>query len=303
MLLDTSHISIDRLSAPDLSNRGISVSILRLDKLHPIVSGNKLFKLNYFLKEILDGNAPNRLLTFGGAYSNHLIATAYACKMFNIPSVGIVRGERPPTLSQTLKQCLEFGMELQFITRDLFNRKDSAEVPEMMKRIWGDCVIVPEGGHHALGAKGAAHINDYCPNDFTHICAAAGTATTIAGILSACSISQKAIVVPVLKGMTDIHERIMTVTTENINLTQLDIFDNYHFGGYAKKTKELIDFMNNIYEQHHIPTDFVYTAKMLYAVFDKIKQGYFPENSKIVCVHTGGLQGNNSQPKGTLIFE
>jgi 1-aminocyclopropane-1-carboxylate deaminase/D-cysteine desulfhydrase-like pyridoxal-dependent ACC family enzyme len=242
------------------------------------------------------------ILTFGGAYSNHLVATAFACQAYGLKSIGIVRGERPATISETLQHCYNYGMQLKFISRDEYDKKEEQYFINDLLTEFGASVIVPEGGYHPSGAKGAALIGELIKeNNYSHICSATGTATTVAGLLLTKG-DQKIIGVPVLKGMTDIEERIRFLCSNNYKNKRLEIFNNYHFGGYAKKTPELIQFMNYLWQQHHLPTDFVYTAKLFFAVYDKIKNNHFAEGSNILCLHTGGLQGNNSLPSGTLLF-
>ncbi|WP_462253759.1 1-aminocyclopropane-1-carboxylate deaminase/D-cysteine desulfhydrase [Ferruginibacter sp.] len=279
----------------------VSVSVLRLDKIHPVVSGNKLFKLHYFLQQAIS-SAHKTIVTFGGAYSNHLVATAFACQAPGLKSIGIVRGEKPAQLSATLQQCSNYGMQLKFISREAYSKKEEDDFLSALKNEYGECIIIPEGGYHALGAKGAALIYDLIKdNSYTHICTATGTATTLAGLLLNDS-GKKIISVPVLKGMNDTEKRINFLLGNNFKTDMLQIFNEYHFGGYAKKTEVLTEFMNCLWQQHQLPTDFVYTAKLFFAVFDKIKSNYFEEHSNILCLHTGGLQGNSSLPAGTLLF-
>jgi len=293
---------IDILKESFLQEKQIALSVLRLDKIHPVVSGNKLFKLHYFLQDALQ-STHKTILTFGGAYSNHLAATAFACKANGLKSIGIVRGEKPPQLSSTLQQCIENNMQLKFITRERYDKKEDAYFLQQLKNEFGECIIIPEGGYHPLGAKGAALINSlFKANTYTHICTATGTATTLAGLLQSANSNQKIINVPVLKGMVDIDKRIDFLNAGDIKKNQLTTFNNYDFGGYAKKTPELISFMNYLWHQHQLPSDFVYTAKLFFAIFDKAKQDFFPAASNILCLHTGGLQGNNSLPRGTLLF-
>jgi 1-aminocyclopropane-1-carboxylate deaminase len=298
MLFNTSNISIDTITNDCLREKKVSLTVVRLDKIHPVVSGNKLFKLHYFLKEAIQSSLPG-ILTFGGAYSNHLVATAYACKITGLKSVGIVRGEKPVILSPTLIACMEYGMQLHFIPRTEYDKKEEIDFLNNLPYEWKQYLVVPEGGFHPKGAAGAALIMDLVDESTTHICTALGTATTLAGILTGAKENQQVIGIPVLKGMVDIADRI-SVLTNSIHPFQL--MEGYHFGGYAKKTSELILFMNQLYQQYGLPTDFVYTAKMMFAVLDGIEKDLFAPGSKIACLHTGGLQGNASLPTGTLIF-
>ena len=302
MLFDISHAGIDLLQDNLFEEKKVTVSVLRLDKIHPVVSGNKLFKLHFFLQEALR-SSHKTVLSFGGAYSNHLSATAFACSALGLKSIGIVRGEQPAQLSATLQQCIKDGMELKFISRQQYAGKENAGYLHTLQNGSGECSIIPEGGFHPLGAKGASLIMDLVPDDnYTHICTAMGTATTMAGLLMAARPSQKITGIPVLKGITNMEERISHLTGYKTMPGNLEWLGDYHFGGYAKRTEELIRFMNQCWQQYRLPLDFVYTAKMFFAVLDQIRNDHFPPGSNILCLHTGGLQGNRSLPANTLIF-
>lgn len=285
------------VNASTIANN-VHLQVLRLDLLHPFVSGNKLYKLHYFLKDAIQQGIQN-IVTFGGAYSNHLAATAYACDALNLKSYGIVRGEKPEKLSPTLLFCQQFGMVLIFVSRELYRENDSEH---FLQNVQGEYILIPEGGFSPEGAKGAALImeNKNITNS-THIVTAVGTATTLAGLCRGAAEMQEVIGIPVIKNMTDIPVRLEELVLNN-DYNPPVIFDEYHFGGYAKKNVELLGFMNQIYEEHKLPTDFVYTAKMMFGIFDKIENKYFPKGSVITALHTGGLQGNNSLRIGTLIF-
>ena len=281
--------------------KGITLAVLRLDKIHPIISGNKLFKLQYLLQDAVQ-TPEQKVITFGGAYSNHLVATAYACRQNNLSCIGIVRGERPAQLSHTLQDCLQFGMELHFISRQEYNKKEQTDFLAELKKQWGAAIIIPEGGYHPLGAKGAAAIMNYIADNTTHIACATGTATTLAGLVAAAKPHQQVLAFPALKDCTDTLEQLAFLNASPPKSQQLHIEPAYHFGGYAKHTATLIDFMNQLYNQYQLPTDFVYTAKMMYGVLDLIQNDFFKPGSNIVCVHTGGLQGNLSLQKNLLTF-
>ncbi len=301
MFLSTDNISFDKLESRFLTENDVSVTVLRLDKIHDEVSGNKLFKLHYFVEECFHFKNKT-MITFGGAFSNHLVATAFLCKEKGIKSVGIVRGEEHKMLSHTLQRCQEFGMQLQFITREAYKYIDNTKFLSDLKNKFGECTIVPEGGFSNEGARGASLIMNILKYEkYSHICTSVGTATTSAGLLMNNENNAQIIAVPIIKNMTDIKERIQQLTNYSYK-NNLTIFSDYHFGGYAKYNNELLYFMNRFYTDYTIPIDFVYTAKMMYAIFDKIKNGYFERGSKIVCLHTGGLQGNKSLPPESLIF-
>ena len=302
MFFDISNAVIEELQDDLFVQKQVRVSVLRLDKIHPQVSGNKIFKLHYFLEDAL-ASTHKTILSFGGAYSNHLAATAFACSALQLKSIGIVRGEKPVSLSPTLQQCIQDGMHLKFISRHVYDGKESSDFQKSLQTEFGDHCLIPEGGYHALGAKGAALIVDLLKDkDYTHICTASGTATTLAGIMLGANPQQKIISIPVLKGITDTAHRIQYLTGRQMRPEQLQILSTYHFGGYAKKNEQLIELMNTVWLQHHLPLDFVYTAKMFFAVLDCIKNNYFKKGSEIICLHTGGLQGNKSLPLNLISF-
>ena len=291
--------TIDNIENATTMEKNVALSMLRLDNIHPQVSGNKLFKLHFFIKRALSSS--KKIITFGGAYSNHLAATATMCRDYGIKCIGIVRGERPENLSHTLQYCLEQEMELQFISREKYAEKNDKRIKDELRKKYPYHIVVPEGGFGKEGMQGAALIPSfYKTGSFTHICCAVGTATTLAGLICSASAKETIVGFSALKNLNDFEERIQTlVSTTSINYS---LIENYHFGGYAKKTDELLNFMNEFYRQTNIPTDFVYTGKMMFGVFDLIKKNYFTKGSKILCVHTGGLQGNFSLPDGTLNF-
>ena len=301
MKLNLQNISFDNIINDDTVKKNISLTVARLDKIHEDVSGNKIFKLYYFIEDCLS-SSHKTLLTFGGAFSNHLAATAFLCNQKGITSIGIVRGEEPKILSHTLIRCKELGMNLKFISRKEYkdfenNEDDIAE----LKENFGDFTLVPEGGYNAAGAEGASLIMDVIKNrKFSHVCMSVGTATTLAGLLLKKHINQEIVAIPVIKNMFDLPKRLNYLGVEADK--KPIVFNDYYFRGYAKHTPELISFMNSFYAETQIPTDFVYTAKMMFGIYDKIKMGYFKPGSNIICIHTGGLQGNKSLPLGTLIF-
>ncbi len=301
MNLDLQHISFDDITDEDCIAQNITLTVVRLDKIHEEVSGNKLFKLHYFVEDCLN-STHKTILTFGGAFSNHLAATAFLCKQKGIKCLGVIRGEAPPNYSHTLTRCKDLGMILHFIPRRVYKDIDNDEpVLLQLQKTFGDFTFVPEGGYSTTGSNGASLIMDIIKDrNFSHVCTCVGTATTVAGLLLKKDSSQKIVAVPVIKNMLDITERLKFLGVAEDSFPE--ILATYHFGGYAKKTDELISFMNSFYSKTGIPTDFVYTAKLMYAITQEIKNGYFKNGSNIVCFHTGGLQGNKSLPPGTLIF-
>ncbi len=299
MYLLAKDILLQKISNSLLTEKGITLSILRLDAIHKEVSGNKIFKLHFFIEECLK-SSQKKILTFGGTYSNHLAATAFECADKNIECVGIVRGEESKVLSHTLLRCKELGMKLVFVDRAIYSSTSNNPEQWLIKNEYVGYTIVPEGGYDKRGASGASLImdivNKYSP---THVCTCVGTATTLSGLQQHNKNNVEIIAVPAIKNMTDINTRISYLTGSNYQTT---IWGDYHFGGYAKYNHALLKFMNNFFAETAIPLDFVYTAKMMYAILDKIKNNYFKKASNIICIHTGGLQGNDSLAKGKLIF-
>jgi 1-aminocyclopropane-1-carboxylate deaminase len=276
-----------------------TVDVLRLDLLHPVISGNKWFKLKFYLDEARRQN--KTLLTFGGAYSNHIAATAAAAKEVGLGSVGIIRGERATTPSHTLLFAEAQGMRLFFVSRNDYKNKN---LPEEIVRLYGEdnILVVPEGGYGSHGKAGAKEIlSTENTGHYTHILAAVGTGTTVAGLVAAAGKDQKVIGVSVLKNHIN-HRQEITALLSPEEYKPFDLLHDYHFGGYAKQQPALIRFMNEFYSTTGIPTDFIYTGKVFFAAFDLLKKNYFAAGDRLLLIHTGGLQGNLSLPNGTLIF-
>jgi len=288
---------IHPLQLPEITAADIHADVLRLDLLHPVVSGNKWFKLKGHLQKALP-HSPSSLLTFGGAWSNHIIATAYAAQQTGIPSIGIIRGERPPLLSATLQSAAGYGMHLEFISRTAYAEKDSPAFQQDLTIRFPGAYIIPEGGAGIAGINGSGHILREIPaTHYTHIFCAVGTGTMLLGLAAAASPGQEVLGIPVLKGMNDLS----TINRDH-PFAPPRLIPHYHFGGYARLSQELLDSMNRLYRDAGIPTDFVYTGKLFYGVLDMVRRHLFPAHSRLLIVHSGGLQGNRSLPPGTLDF-
>ena len=275
----------------------VESSILRLDKLHPIVSGNKWFKLRYYIEDAI-ANKATTIASFGGPYSNHLVALAFAAKENNLKSIGYVRATKEDTLTPSLQEALAYGMQLEFMGRTHFQaiKNDLLKANNKENAVY----FIDEGGYGELGAKGAATIlNEYC-KDYTTIIAAVGTGTMLAGLIQAAAPHQNIIGIPVLKNEKSIESEIKTLLKDSTK--QFTLLHNFHQGGYAKTNPALIAFMNQLWETEKIPSDIVYTGKLLMAVEILLKENYFKAGSKILVIHSGGLQGNRSLPAGTLLY-
>ena len=277
------------LKSPFLSKAGISLRIWREDLNHPFISGNKWWKLKYNL-ETARKEGHNQLLTFGGAYSNHLYATAAAAHELGFKSIGIVRGEKQPDLNSTLAFCESKGMHLHYISREQYREKNSEAYIQSLRDQFGEFYLIPEGGTNSMAIKGceewARQIEEV--EDFDYLCLPVGTSGTMAGMVN--QLSDKTIVgFSALKGGDFLQVEVQKWLKHDIRNWQIRA--EYHFGGYAKVKNELLDFIIDFEREYQIPIDPVYTSKMMYGVFDLIQQKAFKPGSKVLVLHTGGLQG------------
>ena len=268
--------------------KGITLEIKREDLLHPFVSGNKFRKLKY---NVLQAKAENQsvLLTFGGAFSNHIAAVAYAGKEQGFETIGIIRGEElrdKISENPTLSFAQECGMRFEFVTREAYRHKTEIAFIEQLQVKFGSFYLVPEGGTNDLAVKGCEEILTELDADFDFVCSAVGTGGTISGLINSALPHQKVLGFPALKG--DFLQDEIRNFVQNKNW---ELITDYHFGGYGKVTTEFIEWINWFYAQTGIPLDPIYTGKMVFGVMDLIQRNYFPPNSKILMIHTGGLQG------------
>ncbi|NRD21628.1 1-aminocyclopropane-1-carboxylate deaminase/D-cysteine desulfhydrase [Winogradskyella litoriviva] len=266
----------------------IEVVIKREDLIHPFISGNKYRKLKYNLIRAKEIGATS-LLTFGGAFSNHIAAVAFAGKSYGFRTIGVIRGNELETM-QVLNPTLTFakscGMEFKFVSRAAYRQKTSQDFINLLRTEFGEFYLVPEGGTNNLAIKGCEEIlvkEDY---HYDFICCAVGTGGTISGLINNSKSHQKILGFPALKG-DFLQQDICKFANQN----NWKLITDYHFGGYGKIKPELISFINKFKRNHNIPLDPVYTGKMMFGIFDLINKGFFSKNSKILAIHTGGLQG------------
>ena len=272
----------------ELANFNSTHAIKREDLVHPQVSGNKFRKLKYNISEAITNNYAS-LLTFGGAYSNHIAATAVAGKMAGIKTIGVIRGEELAGNHQTnptLMNAIKNGMQLYFVSREHYSLKHTEAFLQQLKEKFGDFFLVPEGGTNTLAVKGCSEILTQKDKDFNYIAASVGTGGTLAGLVMGAHKNQSVVGYSALKGIFQKKE-IQKYTSK----TNYTITDTHCFGGYAKIDSSLIRFMNNFKDETGILLDPVYTGKLLYGIVEDIKNGRFAENSRILAIHTGGLQG------------
>lgn len=271
-----------------LKEKNITLYIKREDTIHPFISGNKYRKLKYNLLEAKkQGNS--KLLTFGGAFSNHIAATAFAGKKAGLKTVGVIRGEELEDIweeNPTLKLAAVHGMDFFFVSRSHYRNKDTPDFHERLKTLFGNFYVLPEGGTNTLAVKGCEEILTEADSEFDFVCSCVGTGGTVAGLINSARPHQTILGFPALKG--DFLKQDILKFAHNKNW---ELIPDYHFGGYAKVDENLIDFINTFKKVTQIPLDPIYTGKMLFGIMDKVKHGFFKPGTRILAIHSGGLQG------------
>lgn len=276
---------------PGIENSN-NIFLKREDLIHPQISGNKWRKLKYNLIEA-EKTGKKTLLTFGGAYSNHIYAVAAAGKEYGFNTIGIIRGEEYNPLNPTLQFASNCGMELHYLNRAAYKfRNDKKFQDELLDR-FKDVYLIPEGGSNTLAVKGGLEIIDDIVAEFDYICCACGTGGTLAGLVAGLNGKNKALGFPILKGGGFLKEEVSNlIKSYNGKVYEnWDLIVDYHFGGYAKINYELVEFINEFEKLNDIKLDPIYTGKMLYGIYDLIKKNFWDKDQKIIAVHTGGLQG------------
>jgi len=275
---------------PLLAEKGLKLWLKREDLNHPVVSGNKWRKLKYNLEEArVQGH--KTLLTFGGAYSNHIYAVAGAGKAMGFETIGVIRGEKHAELNPTLSFAESQGMQLYYMDRNTYREKESEFVINLLKQLYGDFYQIPEGGSNILAVKGCAEIVDEIDIEYDYLCCPVGTGGTMAGLIAGAKGKGTVLGFSALKGsfLTDDVGKLLEKT--NMLYNNWSITDEYCFGGYAKTKPALFEFMAQFEQKQGILLEPIYTAKMLYGIWQMVEAGDFKPGSKIVAIHTGGLQG------------
>ena len=278
-----------------LTKRRIRLFVKRDDLIHPQVSGNKWRKLKYNL-QVATEQKYKRLLTFGGAYSNHIAATAAAGKIFGFETIGVIRGDKVEPLNPTLSLAQQQGMQFVFVGRKEY-REEKAEIAARLQDDFGGCYVIPEGGSNTLAVKGCVEIVEEIREQLDgvipdYFCVSSGTGGTAAGLIVGLAGVSSVKVFPALKG-NFIQDEINSLIWESVGKSydNWQLITDYHFGGYTKWNQELIDFINDFYTKFRLKIDPIYTGKLFYGIWDEIKKGHFKDGSTIVVIHTGGLQG------------
>ena len=285
-----SNIPIQPIQSEVLQKNNVSLFIQRDDLIHADVSGNKWRKLknniNYFFEKQF-----SEIVTFGGAYSNHIAATAAAGKLCGISTVGIIRGEPHSTANPTLAKAMDDGMLLKYVSRSSYSDKLSSKEVATILQEFSNPYIIPEGGDNRLGLMGCSEIIDK-EKHFDLYVTACGTGSTLGGMVAGLEGRSWVLGFPVLKGMNrlarEIDDNLFKLGITNPSNWSLN--HNYHFGGYAKADSSLINFICDFWKNHNIKLDPIYTGKAMYGAFDLIQKGQI-QNQRVLFVHTGGLQG------------
>jgi len=295
-LLDDQPITpLQKIDHPLFQQHGVELYIKREDLVHAQISGNKWYKLKYNLQHAKDQGF-SRLVSFGGAFSNHLHAMAYAGNRFGFETIGFVRGERSELLNPTLADVEQWGMQLKFLSRSDYRRRHDDEFVVELVEAYQPCFVIPEGGANQWALAGCADIVEGVSSQletFDIVCVPCGTGATLAGIVAALDGTVEVLGFPALKGATSLVNEISGMIAEFSaeNTTPWHLVDEFHCGGFAKITPELMGFMECWEQETGVALDPVYTGKMMMGLCELLKRGYFPEGTKIVAVHTGGMQG------------
>ncbi|WP_209331232.1 1-aminocyclopropane-1-carboxylate deaminase/D-cysteine desulfhydrase [Lunatimonas salinarum] len=283
---------LQRVVLPILETKKVDWFVKRLDLVHPLLSGNKYYKLKYNMLHA-QREGTKRLLTFGGAFSNHIYSAAAAAHLAKMEIIGCIRGEISTPLNPTLQAASDMGMILFPMERNTYRNKSSPQVIEMLREQFGNCYLIPEGGTNSLAIRGCQEILDESDRAFDTICTSLGTGGTMAGILASANAHQHILGFSALKGdfvQTDFEELLRN---HSLNpAADWEIFTHYHCGGYAKHSAALLELMRSFFRTTGIPLDPIYTGKMVMGILDLLEKDYFRPGSRLLMIHSGGLQGN-----------
>ncbi|MGD0959140.1 MAG: pyridoxal-phosphate dependent enzyme [Methylomonas sp.] len=281
---------LQRISEPLIDHAGLELWIKRDDLLHPVISGNKWRKLKYILDHALANNT-RRLISMGGAYSNHLHALAYAGLNLSIETAAYIRGERPALLNPTLTDLQAFGMEMRFISRQEYRQLRQFKLNDSLPALKAGEYWLPEGGATDLALQGVIEGVAEIPIEYDVLAAACGSGATLAGMISAAPPHALVLGIAALKAPFLAHDVAQLLGNRAMLRDNWRIIPDYHCGGFAASTPELLRFIRDFENRHAIPLEPVYTGKMMYAVYDLIAGGFFSPGRRLVVIHTGGLQG------------
>lgn len=288
MFPDPDKAIIQKLESPLYNEKQVELFVKREDLIHPYISGNKWRKLKYNV-QVFQQSGKRIMVSFGGAFSNHIHALACTGDLLGIPTAGIIRGELKEPLNPTLREVLSWGMQLKFLSREEYKKKELLNISAVTGYSDSEMYIIPEGGANEAGVKGCAEILDNVRLPFDYLCCACGTGTTLLGLGAALKGKRAEILAfPAIKGALSLEAQLKEKLKEG---NRMKFFHEFHFGGYGKVKPELLRFMHDFEEKTHIPLDPLYTGKMFYGIHQLIQEDYFPKGSVILTIHTGGLQG------------
>jgi 1-aminocyclopropane-1-carboxylate deaminase/D-cysteine desulfhydrase-like pyridoxal-dependent ACC family enzyme len=283
--LSTENVPLTEVSHPLLKAHTVRLFVKRDDLIHPYISGNKWRKLKYNISE-MQRLKKGVMLTFGGAYSNHILAVAAAGNKLGFKTIGMIRGEEPKDKNPVLLKAEKLGMQLHYVSREEYRKKETKEFMDKLQNIFGDFYLVPEGGANEWGVKGCEEIVREIKTDYSYICCSSGTGATVAGIALSLPADKKAIGFCVHRGGEAIAENIKAWTGGKDNYI---LNNHYHFRGFAKSTPELTRFLHDFSIETNIPVEPVYTGKMFFGIFDLVSNNFFKPSTAIVAIHTGGI--------------
>jgi 1-aminocyclopropane-1-carboxylate deaminase/D-cysteine desulfhydrase-like pyridoxal-dependent ACC family enzyme len=293
MELDYHNTPIIQIGNELTEQKDVHLFVKREDLNHPTVSGNKWWKLKYNLAEAVN-LGHDTILTFGGAYSNHIYSTAAAAKGFGLKSIGIIRGEETHPLNRTLSFARSQGMTLHYVSRDAYRTKTQTYFIKSLENDFGKFFLIPEGGTNEYAIRGCKEFGlSLLSYDFDHLVLPVGTAGTITGLIAGMQGQRSIIGIPVFRNSEFLYDEIRKLLHlgSEVDPGNWTLLTQYHHGGYAKTTPSLLAFIDSMKSQHGLLLDHVYTGKMMQAVFEEIKTGRFARGSRVLAIHTGGLQG------------
>ena len=287
--------ALQKINEPLFERQGVSLFIKRIEQIHPVISGNKWYKLKYNLMRAKE-RGYSTLVSFGGAYSNHIHALACVGKQTGFETVGVIRGEEHGVLNPTLRFAVEQGMQLHYVNREHYRQKEMSSAVQTILDQYTPCYVIPEGGSNMLAVRGCREIVEDIAEPFDVLCCASGTGGTLAGLVHGLKPAQRAIGFAVLKGANFLERDVASLlqAVGASSSVSWQVCHDYHFGGYAKLTPELKAFILAFEEKHGISIEPVYTGKMLYGMYDMIQRGVFHQGERVVVVHSGGLQGRET---------
>lgn len=284
-------VPLERISDPFIRASGVELSMLRLDQMHPVIGGNKFFKLRYNLEE-MKKRGLKKLLTFGGAFSNHITAVAASGKENGFETIGVIRGDELDGKSNVvLERAAANGMQLHFVTREDYRKRFREEFHEELRKMFGDFYLLPEGGSNLLAVKGCSEINALVKENFDFICTPVGTGGTLAGLAVSLAPAQQALGFAVLANAAFLDDEVNKWVKEFSGKEPANcrIVHDFHFGRYGRTSKELDDFIKYFEAENKIALEHIYTGKMMFGLYELIRNGYFVRGEKVVALHTGGL--------------